>query len=209
MQWLPACLPEMWRSHHSYINPRPSKSLNIWTRHTTMQCFEAQVITAVVRSCECKLCPKDGVGTKLRSGVVVCYEFSVVSYQSTLQKCVTISSTEDEYVAWTESTKYVVWLRLIFFELGIQQEWTAVTKNNTCAMRWAAGHLVEGLKRSKDFEVWYHHVRDEIISGEIHVEKTGMSEIATDFLAKAMNGDQAIKTKAWAQLVHVTMAHQE
>jgi hypothetical protein len=45
-----------------------------------------------------------------------------VSWQSRLQKCVALSTTEAEYIVITEVAKELLWMKKFLQELGLQQE---------------------------------------------------------------------------------------
>ena len=56
------------------------------------------------------------------SGFLMTFAWGVVSWQSKLQKCVALSTTEAEYIAITEGCKEAFWMRNFLEELGLQQE---------------------------------------------------------------------------------------
>lgn len=142
-----------------------------------------------------------GAGRRSRSGVVIYYGSAVIYYRSSLQKCVTLSSTEAEYVALSESAKVVVWLRRILNELEIRQDPTAIMQDNSGAIRWASGHPAEDFKRSKHVELRYHYIRDKIVNGEIRIEKISSNDMAADFLTKPLGGEQMRIANARVQVV--------
>lgn len=78
---------------------------------------------------------------------------------------------EHEYVAISEATKTVVWLRRVRSELDIPQRSTAVSEDETGAMKWATGHIAEEFRRSKHIEVLYHYVREQMTEGTVTVKK--------------------------------------
>ncbi|CAN0860766.1 Retrovirus-related Pol polyprotein from transposon TNT 1-94, partial [Linum grandiflorum] len=45
-----------------------------------------------------------------------------VSWQSRLQKCVALSTTEAEFIAATEASKELLWMKKFLNELGFRQE---------------------------------------------------------------------------------------
>jgi hypothetical protein len=45
-----------------------------------------------------------------------------VSWQSRLQKCVALSTTEAEYIALIEGGKELLWMKKFLYELGLVQK---------------------------------------------------------------------------------------
>ena len=103
-----------------------------------------------------------GTQRRSRTGIVIRYGDAVVSFSSTLQKCIALSSSEAEYVAMSEAVKNVVWLRRVLAELDIPQDPTEVYEDNSGALKWATGHVAEDFRRSKHIELRYHYVRDQV-----------------------------------------------
>nr|GEW31659.1 retrovirus-related Pol polyprotein from transposon TNT 1-94 [Tanacetum cinerariifolium] len=59
---------------------------------------------------------------KSTSGYLMTFAGGAVSWQSRLQKCVALSTTEAEYVAATEACKELLWLKRFLQELGFKQQ---------------------------------------------------------------------------------------
>ena len=59
---------------------------------------------------------------KSTSRYMMTFTRGAVSWQSKLQKCVALSSTEAEYIAITEATKELLWMEKFLQELGLNQE---------------------------------------------------------------------------------------
>ena len=57
---------------------------------------------------------------KSTSGYLVTHSGGAVSWQSRLQKCVALSSTEAEFIAVTEASKELLWLKRLAGELGFE-----------------------------------------------------------------------------------------
>ena len=55
-------------------------------------------------------------------GYLVTHSGGAVSWQSRLQKCVALSSTEAEFIAITEASKELLWLKRLAGELGFEQD---------------------------------------------------------------------------------------
>lgn len=83
------------------------------------------------------------VARKSGSAILVYYGSPVVSYQSSLQECVTLISTKSVYVAISESAKLVMCLQRILHELGFHQDFTAIMQDSSSAMKWATSHQAE------------------------------------------------------------------
>ena len=61
-------------------------------------------------------------GRKSTSGYSFTFAGGVVSWQSRLQKCVVLSTTEVEYIAANEAGKEMLWLKRFLQELGLKQD---------------------------------------------------------------------------------------
>ena len=61
-------------------------------------------------------------GRKSTSGFLFTFVGGAVSWQSKLQKCVALSTTEAEYIATTEAAKEMLWMKRFVQELGLMQD---------------------------------------------------------------------------------------
>ena len=61
-------------------------------------------------------------GRRSTSGFLFTFAGGVVSWQSKLQKCVALSTTKAEYIAATETTKEMLWMKRFVQELGLMQD---------------------------------------------------------------------------------------
>ena len=98
----------------------------------------------------------------------------------------TLSSTEAEYVAFSEATKTVVWLRRVLEELEIPQNPTVVYEDNSGVFKWSTGHIAQDFRRSKHVDIRYHHVREKVRDGLIELKKASTKEMVADFLTKPL-----------------------
>ena len=81
-----------------------------------------------------------------------------MSWQSKLQKCVTLSTTEAKFIVITEPYKEALWMRRFLEELSLCQENYIVFIDSQSAI-----HLSKNLTfhlRSKHIDVRYNWVRD-------------------------------------------------
>ena len=61
----------------------------------------------------------DADSRKSTSGYLMTYAGGAVSWQSRLQKCVSLSTTDAEYIAAVEAAKEVLWMKNFLQELGV------------------------------------------------------------------------------------------
>ncbi|PKI62641.1 hypothetical protein CRG98_016912 [Punica granatum] len=59
---------------------------------------------------------------KSTSGYLMTFAGGAISWQSRLQKCIALSTTEAEYIAVTEGCKEMLWLQNFLQELSLKQE---------------------------------------------------------------------------------------
>ncbi|KAG5870629.1 hypothetical protein JTB14_023084 [Gonioctena quinquepunctata] len=82
-----------------------------------------------------------------------------VTWSSHLQKCVSRSTTESEYIAASDAAQEISWLRIFLRELGIDiLEPTKLFMDNQSAIRLVKN--TEYHKRTKHIDVKYHYIRE-------------------------------------------------
>ena len=77
-----------------------------------------------------------------------------ISWQSKLQKCVALSTTEAEYIAATEAGKEMIWLKRFLQELGLNQMEYIVYCDNDSAIDLSKNSMYHA--RTKHNDVRYH-----------------------------------------------------
>ncbi|GJW79856.1 putative RNA-directed DNA polymerase [Tanacetum coccineum] len=118
---------------------------------------------------------------KSTSGYLMTFAGGAVSWQSRLQKCVALSTTEAEYVAATEACKELLWLKRFLQELGFKQQRYAVLCDNQSTIHLAKNSMFH--KRTKHIDIRYHWIRDAIEDGMF---KVYMDDNAFDMLTKVV-----------------------
>ncbi|GMI93104.1 hypothetical protein HRI_002979700 [Hibiscus trionum] len=96
------------------------------------------------------------------SGYLITYAWGAVAWQSRLQKCVALSTTESEFIAATEVCKKMLWMKKFVQELDFTQE------------------------RSKHIDVRYHWIRDVLEAKLLELEKIHTDDNGADMLTKAL-----------------------
>lgn len=118
------------------------------------------------------------------SGYLFCFANGAVSWQSRLQKCVALSTTEAEYIAVTEACKEMLWMKKFFYELGIQQERYVLFCDSQSAIYLSKNPMFHS--RSKHIQLRYHWIRDVLERKELSLVKVHTSENGSDMLTKSL-----------------------
>ena len=121
---------------------------------------------------------------KSTSGYLMLFAGGAVSWQSRLQKCVALSTTEAEYMAATEACKELLWLKRFMQELGFMQQRYVVLCDNQSAIHLAKNSMFH--KRTKHIDVRYHWIRDAIEDKLFELDKVHTDDNCSDMLTKAL-----------------------
>jgi hypothetical protein len=118
-----------------------------------------------------------------RCGYIVYFDQSPVTWKTTLQKRVALSTAEAEYRAATIATKEIVWLRRLLKELSLpQKEPTVFFEDNTACMKMIENPMVS--LRNKHVETDAHFVRDHYMLGSIIPMSVSSLEQKADLFTK-------------------------
>ena len=107
-----------------------------------------------------------------------------MSWQSRLQKYVALSTTEAEFIAATEASKELLWMKNFIRELGFKQEKYVLFCDSQSAIH--LGKNVAFHTRSKHIDVRYHWIRDALNSKSLELEKIHTDHNASDMMTKAL-----------------------
>ncbi len=105
-----------------------------------------------------------------------------INWVSQLQKIVTISTTEAEYVVVTEASKELIWLQGLLTKLGFEQEMNVLHNDSQNAI-----HLAKNLafhSRTKHIDLRYHFIRSLIKDGVLKLVKIARSKNPANMLTK-------------------------
>ena len=121
------------------------------------------------------------------SGGAVMFCGAAVSWFSRTQKCVTLSTTEAEYIALGECTRELVYLRgvLEFMQPGISLGTVPIYEDNMGAVNLAKNPV--GSSRTKHIDVRHHFLRDLVKKGSIKVVHVDSEYQHADILTKALS----------------------
>ncbi|CAA7024020.1 unnamed protein product [Microthlaspi erraticum] len=119
------------------------------------------------------------------TGMVFTAGGNTISWRSTLQKIVALSSTEVEYVSLSEAVKEGVWLKRFAEELGFSQESVEIHCDSQSAIALSKNAVHH--ERTKHVTVKYHFIRDLISCGEVKVLKIPTAYNPADIFTKVLS----------------------
>ena len=125
-----------------------------------------------------------------------------VSWRSTLQSTVALSTTEAEYMAVTEAFKEAIWLHGLINDLGISQEHITVLCDSQSAICLAKNSVHHA--RTKHIDVRFHFVREILNEGDILLEKISTADNPADMMTKVVSG---IKFQHFLDLINISPQH--
>jgi hypothetical protein len=109
-----------------------------------------------------------------------------VSWRSTLQTTVALSTTEAEYMAVADAIKEAIWLHGLIEDLGILQKNVKVLCDSQSAIHLAKNQVHHA--RTKHIDVRFHFVREILEEGDILLQKIGTADNPADMLTKVVTG---------------------
>lgn len=123
------------------------------------------------------------------TGYVFKLSGAAISWKSTRQNTVALSSTESEYMALAATVQEAVWLIQMGNELGYKMHGPLnINCDNQSAIKLAGS---DGYRpRSKHIDIRFHYIRQKIESGLIKVEFLETGKMVADSLTKAVPGNK-------------------
>ena len=103
------------------------------------------------------------------SGVVVTLGGNTISWRSRLQKVVTLSTTEAEYLAMNDAGKEALWLKGLLIDFGYEQKCVDIFCDSQSAIALSKNNMYH--RRTKHVDTKYHKIREIIEKGLLKVTK--------------------------------------
>lgn len=119
------------------------------------------------------------------SGMVSINAGAAITWYSRLQHSVAISSTEAEYVAASEASNELVWLKLLFNELIEYDGIPTLFVDNQSAIKLAQNP--QHHRRSKHIDVRFHSIREKVERGTLKLEYVQSSDQIADIFTKPLS----------------------
>ncbi|GAA0160965.1 hypothetical protein LIER_17395 [Lithospermum erythrorhizon] len=122
---------------------------------------------------------------KSTSGYLFTFVGGAISWQSKLQRCVALSTTEAEYIAITECCKELLWLKRLFEEIGIDQKRFTILCDSQNAIHLRKNSSLHS--KSKHIQVRYHWIRDVIEEKQVFIEKVHTCDNGANMMTKVLS----------------------
>src|ERR1700759_2959721 len=107
-----------------------------------------------------------------------------VSWTTRKDRTIALSSTASEYMALSDTTKQVTWIKSLFGELGFILTEIEVYVDNQGAIFIAQADVTE--TRSKHIDIKHHHVREKIKDSTVKLLHVPTNEQQADILTKSL-----------------------
>ena len=122
--------------------------------------------------------------SKSTSGYIYTIGGTAVSRMSKLQKCVSLSFIEAEYVAIAEAGKEMIWLAYYLEELGKKQSEKILYSDSQSAIQLVKNPVYHS--KTKHIRRRYHFTRRAVEDGDMCLEKIEGAKNSADMLTKCV-----------------------
>ncbi|KAL4089751.1 hypothetical protein QTP88_024723 [Uroleucon formosanum] len=121
----------------------------------------------------------------LTSGYLFRYGSSIISWTSQGQHCVSLSSTDAEYISASEAVKGIMWITRLIISLSKTGDKKPILYiDNQSAIRLVKNP--EFHKRTKHIDVRYHFIREKYEDGQFQLQYIGTEDQIADILTKPL-----------------------
>jgi hypothetical protein len=127
-------------------------------------------------------------GRKSTSGFLFTFAWGAISWQSKLQKCVALSTTEAEYIAATEAGKEMLWMKRFLQDLGLKQDEYVVHCDSQSALDLSKNSTYHS--RTKHIDVRYHWLRLIVDQQLMQLRKIHTDKNPADMLTKVVSKEK-------------------
>lgn len=133
-------------------------------------------------------CDSDHAGDRDRrrstSGMVFTLGGNTISWRSSLQKVVALSTTEAEYIALNEAGKEAIWLKGLMKSFGYEQKSIEIFCDSSSAMALSKNSVFH--EKTKHVAIKYHKIREITAAGIVDVVKISTLSNPADIFTKIL-----------------------
>lgn len=135
---------------------------------------------------------------KSNSGYIVMLNGGTVSWACRKQECVSLSSTEAEYIALAETVQEVIWIKGILSEFNHVKESVTIYEDNQSCIKMTENSKFSN--RSKHIDTKYHFIKDLKEKNEIKVNYCPTVNNVADMLTKPLSGEKIKRLRSYGGL---------
>ena len=114
--------------------------------------------------------------------MIVTFATGSVSWTSHKQKTVALSSTEAEYMAASDTSRQLMWIKTLFNEIGFKLGSMPLMVDNQGSSFLASNPMQE--RRTKHIDIRYHFIREKVEAGIIDLYYIQTEDNVADLLTK-------------------------
>lgn len=145
----------------------------------------------------------DPVTRRSVSGMVSMYSGGAITWMSRRQQCVSLSTTEAEFVAASEAARETVWLSRLFGEMTSCQDVPILLVDNMSAIKLSKNPELH--KRSKHIDVRFRYVRERIHEGDLAIQHVCSDEEAADILTKPISRVKFVRFRSLLGMIQFNL----
>ena len=119
---------------------------------------------------------------KSHTGMIIKLASGPICWTSRKQKSTALSSTEAEYMALSDSSRQLIWIKSLLFELGFDLSSLPLMGDNQGSIFLASNPIQE--KRTKHIDIKYHFIREHVQSGKVDLYYVPTADNIADILTK-------------------------
>ena len=139
------------------------------------------------------------VDRKSNSGYICMLNGGTVSWACRKQDCVSLSSTEAEYIALSETVQELVWIRNVCKDFGIfYSTGITVKEDNQSCIKLAENNKFSN--RTKHIDTRFQFIKDLKEKGQIQLEYCPTQDNTADMLTKPLSGVKIKELRTSANL---------
>jgi len=110
---------------------------------------------------------------------------AAVVWLSKKQPCVSLSTTEAEYIALCAATQEAIWLKSLATSMGINISKVTIMEDNQGCIALAKNTGNHG--RTKHIDIKYHFIRDQVKAQNVELVFCPTTEMTADILTKPLD----------------------
>ena len=121
---------------------------------------------------------------KSTSSYMIKFEGGAVTWQSRLQRCVALSTTEAEFISITEACKELLWVKKFLQELGVVQDKYLLFMDSQSAIYLGKNSIFHS--KSKHIDMGFHWIRDALDAKLLELAKIHTDDNGADMMTRAL-----------------------